>query len=154
MNALRQREQQVLAEGREWTRQRLEEQLQLDSISMEMICPESGEELEDARWRDLQLETVAGTVRLKVRHGYSAVLACWICPARLAWGLAPYARMSPELEARVLYTATEVGSYGWSGLALGFGGRSLPRGDQNIGFSSRTRTFAGYCRSLVWRWNR
>ena len=110
MNSLRQREQQVLAEGREWTRQRLKEQLQLDSIAMEMTCPESGEELEEVRWRDLQLETVAGTVRLKVRHGYSPELERWICPARLAWGLAAYARMSPELEARVAYTATEVGS--------------------------------------------
>ena len=111
MNSLRQREQQVLAEGREWTRQRLEEQLQLDSMAMEMTGPESGEELENVRWRDLRLETVAGTVRLKVRHGYSPELERWICPARLAWGLAAYARMSPELEARVAYTATEVGSY-------------------------------------------
>ena len=111
MNPLRQREQQVLAEGREWTRQRLQEQLQQDSIGMEMVCPESGEELEEVRWRDLQLETVVGTVRLKVRHGYSAEFQRWICPARLAWGLAASARMSPELEARVAYTATEVGSY-------------------------------------------
>lgn len=86
MNPLRQREQPVLAEGREWTRQRLEEPLQLDSIGREMVCPQSGEELAEVRWRDLQLETVVGTVRLKVGHGYSAELQRWICPARELWG--------------------------------------------------------------------
>ena len=86
MNALREREQAVLAEGREWTRRRLEEQLQLDSMGLETVCPESGEALEEVRWRDLQLETVVGTVRLKVRHGYSPELQRWICPARRAWG--------------------------------------------------------------------
>ena len=35
----------------------------------------------------------------------------WVCPAREAWGLEAYQRLSPELEARLTYTATEVGSY-------------------------------------------
>lgn len=111
MKALQQIEQEVLAEGREWTRRRLEERLQSDSLGLEMIHPETGEDLENTRWRDLQLETVVGTVRLKVRHGYSVELEGWICPARRAWGLEPYGRMSPELEARLLYTTTKVGSY-------------------------------------------
>ena len=111
MNLLRQREQQVLAEGREWTRRRLEEQLQEDCLGMETVCPRSGEELKEVRWRDLQLETVSGTLHLKVRHGYSEALQSWICPARQWWGLPAYGRMSPELEARIAYTATEVGSY-------------------------------------------
>ena len=111
MNPLRQREQQVLAEGREWTRRRLEEQLQEDCLAMATVCPRSGEELKEVRWRDLQLETVSGTLHLKVRHGYSEELQSWICPARQWWGLPAYGRMSPELEARIAYRATEVGSY-------------------------------------------
>ena len=91
MNAWREREQAVLAEGREWTRQRWEEQLQLDSMGLETVGPERGEELEGVRWRDLQWETVVGTVRLNVRRGYSPELQRWICPARRAWGLAAYA---------------------------------------------------------------
>ena len=107
MNALRALEQAVLAEGQEWTRRRLETQLQAQSDALPAHCPQSGLPLQDTRWRDLQLHTVVGVVRLRVRHGYAPALARWICPAREAWGLAAYQRLSPELEARLTYTATE-----------------------------------------------
>lgn len=111
MNALRTLEQAVLAEGREWTRRRLEAQLQTQSDALPAHCPQSGQPLTDTRWRELQLHTVAGGVRLRVRHGYSVTLQRWVCPAREAWGLAAYQRLSPEFEARLTYTATETGSY-------------------------------------------
>jgi hypothetical protein len=111
MNALRTLEQAVLAEGREWTRRRLEEQLQAQSDALPALCPQSGQPLSDTRWRDLQVSTVVGLVYLRVRHGYSAAQNRWVCPAREAWGLAAYERLSPELEARLAYTATEVASY-------------------------------------------
>ena len=111
MNALRALEQAVLAEGQEWTRRRLETQLQAQSDALPAHCPQSGLPLQDTRGRDLQLHTVVGVVRLRVRHGYAPALARWICPAREAWGLEAYQRLSPELEARLTYTATEVGSY-------------------------------------------
>ncbi len=111
MNALREIEQAVLAEGREWTRRRLEEKLQLASHALATVCPATGRPLQETRWRDLQLHTVTGLIALRVRHGYSAALGEWICPARLAWGLAAYQRVSPELEALVCYTATAVGSF-------------------------------------------
>jgi len=111
MNALRALEQAVLAEGREWTRRRLETRLQAESEAVPARCPQSGESLKDTRWRDLELNTVAGTVRLRVRHGYAPALDRWVCPAREAWGLAAYQRLSPEFQARLTYTATEVGSY-------------------------------------------
>ena len=111
MNALREIEQAVLAEGQEWTRRRLEEKLQQAANALAAVCPSSGRPLRDTRWRDLQLHTVAGVIELRVRHGYSETLDACICPARTAWGLAAYQRVSPELEARVCYTATAVGSY-------------------------------------------
>ena len=111
MNPLRQLEQEVLAEGREWTRRRLEEKLQAQAQVIEAICPQTGEGLKDGRWRELQLNTVAGLVKLRVRHGYSPALDQWICPARQAWALQAYQRLSPELESRLAYTATETGSY-------------------------------------------
>jgi hypothetical protein len=111
MNALRRLEQAVLAEGREWMRCRLERQLQAESDAVPALCPHSGQSLTDTRWRDLQLHSLVGVVRVRVRHGYSAALGRWVCPAREAWGLAPYQRLSPEFEARLTYTATEVGSY-------------------------------------------
>ncbi len=111
MNKLRQLEQDVLAEGREWTRQRLEKRLQEQSDAMPAVCPKTGEGLKDVRWRDLQLMSISGGVKLKVRHGYSPALGQWVCPVRQAWGLQPYQRLSPELESRLAYTASETTSY-------------------------------------------
>jgi len=108
---LRQLEQEALAEGREWTRRRLEKQLQAQSDALPAVCQETGEGLKDVRWRELQLITVSGVVKLRVRHGYSPALGQWICPARQAWGLQAYQRLSPELESRLAYTASETTSY-------------------------------------------
>jgi hypothetical protein len=111
VNRLRQLEQAALAEGREWTRRRLEKQLQDHSDTLPVVCPKTGEGLKDVRWRELRLMTVSGVIKLRVRHGYSPALGQWICPARQAWGLQPYQRMSPELESRLAYTASETTSY-------------------------------------------
>ena len=93
MNKLRQLEQDVLAEGREWTRQHLEKRLQDQSDAMPAVCPKTGEGLQDVRWRDLQLMSISGGVNLRVRHGYSPALGQWVCPVRQAWGLPSYQRL-------------------------------------------------------------
>jgi hypothetical protein len=111
VNRLRQLEQEALAEGREWTRRRLEKQLQDQSDALPAVCQETGEGLQDVRWRELQLITVSGVVKLRVRHGYSPALGQWVCPARQAWGLKSHQRLSPELESRLAYTASETASY-------------------------------------------
>lgn len=111
MNALRAIEQAVLAEGREWTRRRLETRLQAEANALPARCSQSGDSLKDTRWRDLHLNTVVGPVNLRVRHGYAPAQGGWVCPAREAWELAAYQRLSPEFQARLAYTATEVGSY-------------------------------------------
>ena len=111
MNRLRQLEQDVLAEGREWTRQRLEKRLQEESAALPAVCPKTGEGLKEVRWRDLQLTTISGVVKLRIRHGYSSALSQWVCPARQGWGLNSYQRLSPELESRLAYTASETTSY-------------------------------------------
>ncbi len=111
MNPLRQIEQEVLAQGREWTRRRLEQALQAQSDQMPACCPETGQPLKEVRWRNLQLTTVVGTVKLRVRHGYSPALKQWVCPARARWGLEAYQRLSPELQSRLAYTASETASY-------------------------------------------
>ena len=111
MNPLRQLEQEVLAEGREWTRQRLEKRLQDHSDALPVVCPKTGQGLKNVRWRDLQLVTISGAVNLRVRHGYSLALGQWICPARQIWGLKAYQRLSPELESRLAYTASATTSY-------------------------------------------
>ena len=111
MKGLRQLEQDVLAEGREWTRQRWEKRLQAHCDALPAVCPKTGEGLKDVRWRDLQLMSISGVVKLRVRHGYSPALGQWVCPARQVWGLKAYQRLSPELESRLAYTASETTSY-------------------------------------------
>lgn len=110
MNRLQQIEQEVLAAGREWTRALLEKRLQEECLAVEMVSPETGEELENTRWRSMGLDTVVGTVKLKVHHGRCPEKG-WVCPTRRAWGLKPYERKTPELQARLAYTATVAGSY-------------------------------------------
>lgn len=111
MNPLRQLEQDVLAEGREWMRQRLAKRLQDDSDALSAVCPKTGEGLKEVRWRDLQLITISGVVNLRVRHGYSPALGQWVAPVRHRWGLKAYQRLSPELESRLAYTASATASY-------------------------------------------
>jgi hypothetical protein len=111
MNPLRRIEQEVLVLGREWTRLELQKRLQAQCDALPPECPQSGQLLENTRWRPLELDTVSGKVQLPVRHGYQAQKEKWICPARVAWGLQPYERKTPELQARLAYTATVVGSY-------------------------------------------
>jgi hypothetical protein len=111
MNRLQQIEQEVLALGREWARALLEKRLQEECLTIEMISPRTGEELENTRWRSMGLDTVVGKVELKVHHGYCPEEEVWVCPTRLAWGLQPYERKTPELQARLAYTASVVGSY-------------------------------------------
>jgi hypothetical protein len=111
MNRLQQIEQEVLALGREWTRALLQKRLQEECLTIEMISPRSGEELENTRWRSMGLDTVVGKVELKVHHGYCPEEKMWVCPTRVAWGLQPYERKTPELQARLAYTASVVGSY-------------------------------------------
>ena len=85
MNRLRELEQAALVEGQEWTRRRLQERLQGEANALDTLCPQSGEPLKDTRWRDLQLDTVVGTVKLRVRHGFSTGLGQFVCPAAFRW---------------------------------------------------------------------
>ena len=111
MNLLRQIEQEVLALGREWTRLELQKRLQEQCDAMSTECMQTGQPLENTRWRQMELDTVSGKVQLQARHGRQAQDKKWICPARVAWGLKPYERKTPELQARLAYTVTAVGSY-------------------------------------------
>jgi hypothetical protein len=111
MNALRALEQQLLQQGQEYTRQLLESRLQEQIDQIGAICPHSGLALKEVSYRPLVLLTVAGKVRLKAAYGYSSWQKSWLTPARVAWGMAPHQQASPELQARVVATASACGSY-------------------------------------------
>lgn len=111
MNPILQIERQILQESQEWARRRLEEQLQGQADQVAMICPKSGQKLSNTRSRKMKLRTVCGWVRLRARVGYSQAMRRWVNPVRGHWGLAPYQRVSPELQARICHTATIAPSY-------------------------------------------
>jgi hypothetical protein len=111
MNKLKQIEREVLRQAKEWGRAELEKQLQAKADQMEMVCASSGLRLSNTRYRKMNLRTVAGIVRLRVRIGYSQQRGRWVNPAREAWGLKPHQQVSPELQARVCLRATIAPSY-------------------------------------------
>ena len=111
MNALRALEQEVLQEGREYTRRLLETRLQEQVDRIGALCPYSGLLLKEVSYRPLVLLSVAGELRLKAAYGYSHSQGIWLTPARVAWGLAPGQRTSPELQARIVETASACGSF-------------------------------------------
>jgi hypothetical protein len=64
-------------------RKLLEKRLQEECLAVEMVSAKTGEELENTRWRAMELETVVGTVTLKVHHGYCPEEG-WVVPRRQA----------------------------------------------------------------------
>ena len=111
MNTLMNLEVQVLNEGREWTRKRLEKLAQDEINGWAMNCPQSGELLLYRKKQRLTLITTAGVIILRTIRGYSQAQGGWINPARQRWGLKPRQRVSPELQSKLGFNATVTGSY-------------------------------------------
>jgi hypothetical protein len=111
MNPLLALEMDVLAEGREWTRQRLQERLQAEADAIGEVCPDSGLLLKDVRQRPITLHSCVGLVTVMAAYGFSKQTGRWLSPAREHWHLEPWQRITPELEQRVNYSATHTGSY-------------------------------------------
>lgn len=108
---LKEMEKETLAQGREWTRQRLEQRLQEEADFIAAVCPQSGLVLKRQQRTSFTLMTVAGSVTVKATRGYSTATQSWVCPVREHWGLAKWQRLSPEFEERLAYSATQVGSF-------------------------------------------
>lgn len=104
-------EKEVLEEGREWTRRRLQERLQEAANTIHPVCEQSGLVLKRQRKTSFPLITVSGTVRVEAVRGYSSTTGKWHCPVREQWGLAKWARLSPEFEQRLSYNAAATGSF-------------------------------------------
>ena len=111
MNRLRQIEQEALEQGREQTRRLLEERLQTLVDEMGPISPSSGLKLRNARRIGMKLRTVCGEVDLRVWYGFCSHSGRHLSPAREQWGLDRHQRFTPEFEHRMVYTATQTGSY-------------------------------------------
>ena len=64
MKGLLELELEVLKEGREWTRRRLQERLQEQIDEIGAVYPQSGLLLKDQRRRSLKLRSVSGVLEL------------------------------------------------------------------------------------------
>lgn len=104
-------ENEVLQEGREWTRNRLQERLQQAADRISAVCGQSGLMLKRQQKTSFTLMTVSGTVTIKAIRGYSKATGSWHCPVREQWGLAKWARLSPEFEQRLAYNSAVSGSF-------------------------------------------
>ena len=86
--SLREIEMEVEAEGREWTRQRLQQRLQEEADRHgEVSPPLSGSRLVHRRTHPMQMRTASGVVELEVLHGQDPSDRHWGCPVREHWGL-------------------------------------------------------------------
>jgi len=99
-------EEEVLAEGREWTRLRLQQKPQerADGISQ-------GGRLVRCQRRKLTLESSVGPVQIETDYGQEGGGGQWVCPQRQAWGIQPHQKMTPGLQDRLCFTVTMTGSY-------------------------------------------
>lgn len=103
-------EREVLEEGHEWTRRRLEERLQQAADQIAPVCGRSGLALKRQREMRFTLMTASGQVTIKAIRGHSSATGKWHCPVREQWGLEKWARLSPEFEQRLAYAGAVSGS--------------------------------------------
>src|SRR6266481_632991 len=104
-------ERQAAEEGRRYGREQLRGRLQAIADEQGLVCPGSGEHLQNARFRNLPLATTLGPLIIRAHYGYDRLAKRWTFAVRDLWGLAKGQGISPELEQKLGYTATECGSY-------------------------------------------
>ncbi len=109
--SLREIELAVEAEGREWTRQRLQQELQKEADRHGGVFPHSGQRAVHRRRRKLHLRSAVGVVELEVVHGQDPTDRHWGCPMRERWGLRDHQQLSLALEDKLAFTVTATGSY-------------------------------------------
>ena len=109
--SLQEIELEVLEEGREWMRRRLEQKLQEEAPAKAGFFPLSTRKARHRRKQPMSLRTTVGSVKLEVGHGRDPQDKHWGCPIRERWGLRAHQQMSPVLEERVAFTATLSCSY-------------------------------------------
>src|ERR1039458_5767410 len=102
---------QAAEEGRQYGREKLRHRLQAIADDQGLVCPDSGEHLQNARFRNLPLITTLGTVNIRAYYGYDRLARTWTFAVRDLWGLAPRQEISPHLEQQISFTAVECGSY-------------------------------------------
>src|SRR5580692_9111246 len=96
-------EEEVLAEGREWMRQRLEQKLQERADRIRQIFSPPGGTLVRCQKRELTLESSVGRVRVQTDYGQESGGGQWVCPQRRASGIEPHQKMTPAPQDRLCF---------------------------------------------------
>jgi hypothetical protein len=104
-------EREAAEQGRQYGREKLRQRLQIIADEQGLICPGSGEHLQDARFRHLPLITTLGPVHIRAHYGYDRQAKRWTFAVRDLWGLACRQEITPELEQQLGYLSVECGSY-------------------------------------------
>jgi hypothetical protein len=79
-------ERQAAEEGRQYGREKLRHRLQAIADDQGLVCPDSGEHLQNARFRNLPLITTLGTVNIRAYYGYDRLARKWTFAVRDLWG--------------------------------------------------------------------
>ena len=101
----------VEIEGREWTRKRLEAQLQHEADQHDGIFPRSQRKAQHRRQQVLPLQTAVGLVKVTAWYGWDPATGHWGYPLRQTWGLSSHQEMSPGLEDKLGFTLTATAAY-------------------------------------------
>ncbi len=104
-------EDRTFKEGQESTRQLLEKRAQAEADRVGAICPQSGCLLKYRQRRPMTLITCVGPITIRAWSGYSRALRQRVHPLRQLWGLTPHQQISPELDDRLVFTATTSNSF-------------------------------------------
>jgi hypothetical protein len=104
-------EQEAAEEGRRYGRELLRQRLQQIADGQGLVCPSSGQRLQDARFRNLPLTTTLGPLNIRAHYGYDRPSKSWMFAVKDLWGLKANQEISPHLEQQLSSTATECGSY-------------------------------------------
>ncbi len=134
---LREVEMEVEAEGREWTRQRLQQRLQAEAGQHGDVFPLGGQRLVHRRTRPMQLNTGVGMIQLEVLYGQYPADQRWGCPVREHWGLTSHQQLSLALEDKLTFTVTATSTYEAAAALAQKGESPLPRSPQLMNASKR-----------------
>ena len=81
-------EREAAEQGRQYGREKLRQRLQAIADAQGLVCPGSGEHLQDPRFRNLALITTLGIVNIRAHYGYERLAERWTFAVRNLWGLA------------------------------------------------------------------
>jgi hypothetical protein len=67
--------------------------------------------LAQVKYREVQLRSELGKVKLRVKYGWDRPTQRWLSPVLRQWGLAPHQKLTPALSEKLCFTVTATGSY-------------------------------------------